>query len=113
MSKKNPFIPTLKPMPLSTNIGSGPNAMRLKKIVRMNLRVKDTLGLTVNGQDIADRFFGGTNNSPLNSFPEIKTGIISDILPTIGWALDEMPIIEVSEATPVTILDIEYEVESS
>jgi len=33
------FVPTIKPMPLNTNIGSGQNQMRLKKIVRMNVRV--------------------------------------------------------------------------
>ena len=35
-----PFTCTIKPMPLNTNIGSGQNQMRLKKILRMNIRGK-------------------------------------------------------------------------
>jgi len=108
-----PFNPILKPMPLSTNIGSGPNAMRIKKIVRMNLRIKDASGLTVDGRPLPDRFFDSDVDSPLDSFPKIKTGVINDILPTLGWGIDEMPTIELTEATPCIILAIEYEVESS
>lgn len=107
------FTPTLKPMPINTNIGSGQNAMRRKKIVRMNIRVKDSSGLIVEGLELPIRSFSEAATSPLDSFPTITTGVIDDILSTLGWGIDDMPIITVNSATPATILAIEYEVESS
>lgn len=107
------FTPTLKPMPINTNIGSGQNAMRRKKIVRMNIRVKDSSGLTVEGLELPIRSFSEAATSPLDNFPTITTGVIDDILSTLGWGIDDMPTITVNSATPATILAIEYEVESS
>lgn len=108
-----PYIPTLKLMPINTNIGSGQNAMRRKKIIRMNMRVSTTSGLSVDGIPIPSRFFGDADNSPLDSFPTLKTGVLDDILGTIGWAIDDMPTFTADDPTPVNILGIEYEVESS
>jgi hypothetical protein len=107
------FIPTLKPMPINTNIGSGPNAMRLKKLVRINVRVLNTSGLYIEGLPIAVRQFSEAATTPLDSPPLIKTGIIGDFLSTIGWSREEMPVFTVPDPTPCTILNIEYEVESS
>lgn len=108
-----PFVPQLKPMPVNTNIGSGANTMRIKKIIRMNMRIKSSSGLSVDGRPLPVRFFDEAANTPLDSFPVITTGVISDILPTLGWGIDEMPIFTADDPTPVTILNIEYEVESS
>lgn len=107
------FTPELKPMPISTNIGSGINAMRLKRIVRMNVRVHETSGLYIDGIAIAVRNFDDVPDSPLDAAPEVKTGIIDDVLGTIGWDRDGMPTFTVPDLTPCTILNIEYEVESS
>lgn len=108
-----PYIPTLKPMPVSTNVGSGPNAMRIKKIIRVNLRIKDTSGLTFDGEPLPVRSFAEADDSPLDSFPALTTGVINDLFPSLGWDVDEMPVFTAEDATPVTILNIEYEVESS
>ncbi len=107
------YIPELKPMPINTNIGSGNNAMRLKKIIRMNIRVKDTIGLTVEGEPLPVRSFGEASETPLDNYISGETGIIDDVLSTMGWIRDDMPIFTVPDQTPCTILNIEYEVESS
>ena len=107
------FVPTLKPMPVNTNIGSGQNAMRLKKIIRMNLRIKDSVGIAVDGIPLPSRMFDVAASSPLGTFPNLTTGVIGDILSIVGWQRDEMPTFTVPDPTPTTILNIEYQVESS
>ncbi len=108
-----PFIPELKQMPVNTNVGSGFNATRLKKLIRMNMRVKDTFGLEVDGVPLPNRNFDVAADSPLDAPPTQRTGIYGDVLVDIGWQRDDMPLITVPDPTPTTILTIEYEVESS
>ena len=100
-------------MPLNTNIGSGENQMRIKRIVRMNIRVYQSYGYYVDGQPVPIREFDYSIDSPLNTSPNAKTGIIEDVLNNIGWTRDEMPAITAPDPTPVFIQMIEYEVESS
>lgn len=108
-----PFDVEVKGMPLNTNIGSGENQMRIKRITRMNLRVYNTYGVYVEGVPVPIREFGPAATSPLNTSPLAKTGIIEDVLSKIGWTRDEMPAITVPDPTPFHIQMIEYEVESS
>jgi hypothetical protein len=107
------FTPSLKTMPINTNIGSGSNAMRLKRVVRMNVRVENTSGLYIDGTPVAVRNFDVAAASPLDSPPEQKTGIIDDVLGQIGWQRDDVPVLTLPDLTSCTILAIEYEVESS
>ena len=107
------FPVEIKGMPLNTNIGSGENQMRIKRIVRMNIRVYESYGYYVDGQPMPIRAFDYALNSPLNTSPNAKTGIIDDVLNNIGWTRDEMPSITAPDPTPVFIQMIEYEVESS
>ena len=107
------FPVEIKGMPLNTNIGSGENQMRIKRIVRMNIRVYESYGYYVDGQPVPIRAFDYSLNSPLNTSPNAKTGIIDDVLNNIGWTRDEMPSITAPDPTPVFIQMIEYEVESS
>jgi len=110
-----PFVPTIKPMPLNTNIGSGQNQMRLKKIVRMNLRVYESSGINIDGIAVPVREFGeaGTT-SPLTGGSIIpKTGIIEDVYDINGWNREVMPTITCPDPTPMHIQMIEYEVEGN
>jgi hypothetical protein len=107
------FPVEIKGMPLNTNIGSGENQMRIKRIVRMNIRVYESYGYYVDGEPMPIRAFDYALNSPLNTSPNAKTGIIDDVLNNIGWTRDEMPSITAPDPTPVFIQMIEYEVESS
>lgn len=105
---------TLKPMPVNTNVGSGQNQMRLKKIVRTNIRVKNTFGLYIEGKPIPLRKFAASPDSPLDAPPNEFSGIIDDIYLEQGWdRYDSMPEFTLPDPTPCTILMIEFEVESS
>ena len=107
------FVPELVPMPLNTNMGSGQNAMRLKRIIRVNMRVYETYGVHVDGNPVPIRTFGSAPTTPLDSAPTALSGIIADIYDVNGWNRDVMPTISVPDPTPFHIQAIEYEVESS
>ena len=107
------FVPELIPMPLNTNMGSGQNAMRLKRIIRVNMRVYETYGVHVDGNPVPIRTFGSAPTTPLDSAPTALSGIISDVYDVNGWNRDVMPTISVPDPTPFHIQAIEYEVESS
>ena len=109
------FVPTIKPMPLNTNIGSGENQMRLKKIIRMNLRVYESSGVYINDLPVPIRAFGlAGDTSPLSPEPITPvSGIIEDIYDINGWAREPIPTITCPDPTPLHLQMIEYEVESS
>ena len=110
-----PFVPTIKPMPLNTNIGSGQNQMRLKKIVRMNVRVYESSGINIDGIAVPVREFGEAGpTSPLTGGSIIpKTGIIEDVYDINGWGREVIPTITCPDPTPMHIQMIEYEVEGN
>tara|TARA_E500000318_G_scaffold99094_1_gene100926 strand:- start:1208 stop:3724 length:2517 start_codon:yes stop_codon:yes gene_type:complete len=109
------FTPTIKPMPLNTNLGSGANQMRLKKIVRMNLRVYESSGITIDGIAVPIRAFGSFGDtSPLSPEPITPTsGIIEDVYDINGWGREVVPTISTPDPTPMHIQMIEYEVEGN
>jgi hypothetical protein len=110
-----PFVPTIKPMPLNTNIGSGENQMRLKKIIRMNLRVYESSGVYIDDLPVPIRSFGEAGiTSPLTNESIVPTsGIIEDVYDINGWAREPIPTITCPDPTPLHLQMIEYEVESS
>jgi hypothetical protein len=110
-----PFVPTIKPMPLNTNIGSGQNQMRLKKIVRMNLRVYESSGIYIDGIPVPIRSFGEAGiTSPLANESIVPTsGIIEDVYDINGWGREIVPTITCPDPTPMHIQMIEYEVEGN
>jgi hypothetical protein len=109
------FVPTIKPMPLNTNIGSGQNQMRLKKIVRMNLRVYESSGINIDGIPVPIRAFGPAGDtSPLTPEPITPvSGIIEDVYDINGWGREVIPTITCPDPTPMHIQMIEYEVEGN
>jgi len=109
------FTPTIKPMPLNTNIGSGQNQMRLKKIVRMNVRVYESSGIQIDGIAVPIRAFGEAGDtSPLSPEPITPTtGIIEDVYDINGWGREVIPTITCPDPTPMHIQMIEYEVEGN
>jgi hypothetical protein len=104
------FVPTVQPMPSNTNIGSGENFMRIKRVVRVNLRVYKTKGLYVDGVPVAVRSFG---SDILDQEALPYTGIIDDQYAIGGWIRDEMPVFTCPDPTPMHIQAIELEIESS
>ena len=109
------FTPKIKTMPLNTNIGSGENSMRLKKIIRMNLRVYETHGVYINNLPVPIRSFGEAgDDSPLNPNGLTSvTGIIEDWYDDTGWGREVNPEITSPNSGPFHIQMIEYEVEGN
>ena len=108
------FVPKIVPMPLNTSSqASSQNAMREKKITRMNIRVYESANVYIDDNPVPVRAFGESANSPVGTPFEIKTGIIQDNNGGNGWGVDVVPVITVPDAAPFHIQAIEYEVESS
>ena len=108
------FVPKIVPMPLNTSSqASSQNAMREKRVNRMNIRVYKSAGVYVDGNPVPIRNFGESADSPLGTPFEIRTGIIQDNNGGNGWGIDVVPVITVPDPTPIHLQAIEYEVESS
>lgn len=107
------YTPQFRGMPISTNVGSGSNINRRKKILRMNIRTLDTQGLYIDGNPTPVRAFSESAASPLDNAPKTTSGIIGDIYDVNGWNRETMPLFSQPDPMPFTILNIEYEVESS
>jgi hypothetical protein len=108
------FTTTIKPMPLNTNIGSGQNQMRLKKIVRMNVRVYESSGIYIDNIPVPIRAFGPSTDSPLSPESIVPTsGIIEDVYDINGWGREVVPTITCPDPTPMHIQMIEYEIEGN
>jgi hypothetical protein len=106
------FTPTIKPMPLNTDIGSGQNQMRLKKILRMNVRVNESYGIQIDGLDTTINEFGPFVTGNANAVIP-ASGIIEDVYDISGWSREIMPTITCPDPTPMHIQMIEYEVEGN
>ena len=107
------FVPTVKPMPLSTMMASGDNIqMALKRVDRMNLRVINSAGVNIDGVAVPVREFGDSGSSPLNTSLVPTTGIIEDNNGGNGWGREVAPTITVPDATPFHLLAIDYEISS-
>lgn len=108
------FVPKIVPMPLNTSSQSmSQNAMREKKITRMNIRVYKSAGVYIDGNPVPVRNFGAAADSPLGTPFEIRTGIIQDNNGGNGWGIDVVPEITIPDPAPIHLQAIEYEVESS
>jgi hypothetical protein len=107
------FVPTVKPMPLSTILRSGDNTqMALKRVDRMNLRVINSAGVNIDGIAVPVREFGDSGSSPLNTSLVPTTGIIEDNNGGNGWGREVVPKITVPDPTPFHLLAIDYEISS-
>jgi hypothetical protein len=108
------FVPKVVPMPLNTSSQAGANnAMREKRINRMNLRMYESAGVYIDGNPVPVRNFGQAVDSPLGTPFEVRTGIIQDNNGGKGWGIDVVPEITVPDPAPIHLQAIEYEVESS
>ena len=103
----------VKPMPLNTQGPGGMNTMKRKKIVRMNVRVYESAGVQIDGNDVPVRKLGESEDSPLNTPYTPRTGIIQDNNGGNGWDVEVVPEINVPKGTPFHLQAIGYEVSSS
>ena len=88
--------------------------MRLKKIVRMNVRVYESSGIYIDNIPVPIRAFGPSTDSPLSPESIVPTsGIIEDVYDINGWGREVVPTITCPDPTPMHIQMIEYEIEGN
>lgn len=79
----------------------------------MNLRVYESAGIQIDGNDVPIRKLGEAEDSPLNTPYTPRTGIIQDNNGGNGWDVEVVPEITVPKGTPFHLQAIGYEVSSS
>ena len=109
------YTPTLTPMPLNTmNLaGTGTtNLIRKKRVVKVRVKVKDTLGLLVNGRVLEDRkfdigFLDAAVATPFSGNFELEESTNYD------QAEDKLVVFSQVDPLPMNILGIDIQMESS
>lgn len=105
------FDPELTPMPLNTLTPTGSNFMDKRRIVKAKVKVRNTLGLRVNGRPLPDRFWDQDN---FDQAPEPFTGNHS-LEESTNWdeSEDKLVTFTQSDPLPMEILGIVVTLESS
>ena len=99
------FNPTVTPMPINMMLPAGANAMRKRRVVKVRVKVLDTLGLLVNARPLPDFNFDINNfDEPATPFSGIKT-----IEETTNWdeAGDKTVSFTQVDPLPMTLLGID------
>jgi hypothetical protein len=105
------FNPTITPMPLNTMTPQGANFMEKRKPVKVWVRVRNTLGLRVNGVPLSDRFFDLNN---YDSVAETVSGNFSMQLSSTWDEKDDKTItFDQVDPMPLEILGFKVQMESS
>jgi hypothetical protein len=106
------WTPNVTPMPIQAAMpGAGSNMMRKRRIVKVRLMVRETLGLLVNGRPVADRYWDQDN------FDEAATPFtgVHALEETTNWdeALEKTVAITQTDPLPMNLLGIDVTMESS
>lgn len=106
------FNPNVTPMPLVTNTGTGPNTMAKRRIVKPRVRVRNTLGLQVNGRPLPDRYYDVATFDDANPVPFTGNHTIEE---TTNWDESEDKILQFTQTDPLPmfILSIATDMESA
>lgn len=100
------FTPVIQPMPaaiVSSNLIAVHRRARLK---RCFARIKDTLGMIIDGYEMDGRHCDVT---PLDTAPTAVSGVVQFRLR--GWDVNLAPVITQDKPLPLHLLGLEYEVE--
>ena len=104
------FDPTVTPMPLASLTPAGSNFMAKHRVVKVRVKVRNTLGLLVNGRPLPDKF------SDIDDFDTAKTPVSGNITleETSNWDERQDKIITFTQVDPLPmeILSIVVDMES-
>jgi hypothetical protein len=98
------FAPTVQTMPVNVTLGDGPSISKKKRIRRAFVRVEDTAGITIGGENVPDRTMDGTAFSA----PATSTG--QKLVKQRGYSRDADITITQFGPFPMTLLSIMIEV---
>jgi hypothetical protein len=105
------FDPIVTPMPLNMMMPNGANVMRKRRVVKVRVKVLDTLGLLVNGRPLPDLNFDIDNfDEPAEPVSGVKA-----LEETTNWdeADDKTITFTQVDPLPMTILGIDIAMEGS
>lgn len=105
------WTPEATPMPLQTITPLGSNLMRKKRVVNIKAKVRNTLGLRVNGRPLPDRYFD------VDNFDEAATPFsgIHEIEESTNWDQAEDKLVSFTQVDPLPfeLLGLDIQIESS
>lgn len=105
------WTPEVTPMSLQTMTPLGSNLMRKRRVVNIKAKVRNTLGLLVNGRPLPDRYFD------VNNFDEAAapfTGV-HDLEESTNWDQkdDKLVVFTQVDPLPMEILGLDVQIESN
>lgn len=105
------FSPEVTPMPLNTMTPHGSNFMDKRRIVKVRVKVRETLGLLCNGNELPDRYFDIDN---FDAAAEPFTGVHT-LEETTNWDETEEKLVTFTQVDPLPmeILGLAVDMESS
>lgn len=91
------FTTAVTPMPISALIpGGGPTLMTKQRIVEIRVKVRNTLGVLINGRTLADREFDIDN---FDTAPTPFTGVLR-LEESTNWDIREEKLVEITQVDP-------------
>jgi hypothetical protein len=101
------FNPTIAPMPLQTATQRGSNLMKKRRIVKVLMQVRNTLGLVVNGNIVPDTHVDQTN---FDTAPVPYTGVVM-LDDSCEWDQDKEKIVNITQTLPYPLEILAIDVE--
>lgn len=104
------WTPTVTTMPLSTNIGPGDNLMRKARVVKVRMRVYETLGLKMNDRIVPDDYWD------LDNYDEAPTAYTGnhEMEESSNWTdQDRTVTISQDDPLPFHLLGLDIQMEAS
>jgi hypothetical protein len=103
------WTPEVTPMPLQTLTPVGTNLMRKRRVVKVRVKVRNTLGLLVNGRPLPDRYFD-VDDFDAAATPFTGTHVIEE---TTNWDQRDDKIVSFTQVDPLPmeILAIDVQLE--
>jgi hypothetical protein len=100
------FDVTIKTMPASVTMDSGPVSVKKRRISRVSAQLYESSGLKINGKDVPNKNFGA---NLLGQAPESFTGIKT--LPILGYSKTAQITVTQTDPLPLTVLGLTVELQ--
>ena len=100
------FDVTIKTMPASVTLQSGPIATKKRRISRVSAQLHESTGLKINGKSVSNKNLGA---NVLGKAPEVFTGIKT--LPILGYSKTAQVTVTQTDPLPLTLLGLTVELQ--
>lgn len=104
------WVPTVTTMPLNVDIGAGDAVMRKNRVVKVRIKVYETLGITLNGRIVPDDYWDLDN---YDEAPTAYTGVHSMAETTNYDEGEKTQTISQADPLPFHIIGLDIQMEAS